>query len=120
MADDHRFLLAERVEQADEVAEQVELRILLHRRRAVGLAVAAQVGSDGVVAGRGQGGELKAPGVPRLREAVQQHHQRTFALFGDVRLDAVGLYEPVGDLARHALARRRLLAAHGAPSFSVT
>jgi hypothetical protein len=50
----------------------------------VGGVVAGQVGRDHSVAGVGEGGELVAPGVPELGEAVQQHHQGAGA-----RLDAV-------------------------------
>ena len=79
VAGDHRLLGTERIEQADHVADQVQQRVLVDRLRAVGLAVAAHVGRDGVVAGLRQRGELVAPGIPGLRKAVAQQHQRPVA-----------------------------------------
>ena len=73
---DHRRSLAERVEQADHVADQVQERVLLDLLRRVGLAVAAHVGRDGVEAGLGQGAELVAPGVPGFGKAVAEDDER--------------------------------------------
>ena len=41
--------------------------------------MAVQVGRDHPVAGAGEGRDLVPPGLPELREAVQQHHQRARA-----------------------------------------
>ena len=54
VAGDDRGRLAERVEQPDHVADQMEQRVLVDRLRRVGLAVAAHVGRHRVVAGIGQ------------------------------------------------------------------
>ena len=56
-----------------------------------GAAVAALIGRDRVIAGVGECGQLMAPGIPALREAVQQQYQRTLAGLGDVHAQAAGL-----------------------------
>ena len=66
-----RLLLAERVEQADHIANQMKLRVALHIVRAVGSAVAALVGGDGMEASLRERRELVPPGVPASREPVQ-------------------------------------------------
>ena len=61
MARDHRSGSVERVEQADDVADEVQLRVLVDRFWRVGLAVAALVGSDDVVARIAECVELVSP-----------------------------------------------------------
>jgi hypothetical protein len=95
VTDDHGRALAQRVDQADDVTDEVVNRVVVDAFRLVGLPVAPLVGRHHVVAGVGEGGDLVAPGVPRLRPAVQQQHERSFAAFGNVHPDAVGLDEPV-------------------------
>lgn len=76
--------LAERVEERHQVPHHVQRGVLrgrivvvvvAPRRRRVGAAVPAQVRRHGAVPGRGQRPHLVAPGVPQLREAVQQQHR---------------------------------------------
>ena len=73
VADDVGALVPERADEAGDVAHQRARRVGFDRRRPVGAAVAAQVGGDRVEAGLGEGGELVAPGVRQLREAVEDH-----------------------------------------------
>ena len=75
----------------------VELGVPVDGLGLVGLAVAAHVGRDGMVAGRGERGELMPPRVPRLGEAVAEQHERALALLGDVHADAVGVDGAVSD-----------------------
>ena len=110
VADDHRLLLAERVAQAEHVADQVEDRVAVDLRRLVALPVAAHVGRDRVIARGGERGQLVAPRVPGLGPAVAQQHERAFARFGDVQLDSVGRDRAVADLGH------RLAGYHAGPS----
>ncbi len=99
MAGDDRLPGAERVDEADHVADQVQQRVLVDRFGAVGPAIAAHIRRHDMEAGRGQGRELMPPGVPVLGKAVAQHDQRSLALFRQVHLDAVGLDGAMPDLA---------------------
>ena len=55
VAGDDGGLLAQGIEHADHVADQMKQRVLVDGFGAVGLAVAAHVRRDGMKAGRGQG-----------------------------------------------------------------
>jgi hypothetical protein len=68
--------------------------------RSVAAADAAQVHGDGTEPGVGERDQQVPPGPPELREAVQQHHQRSVADFGDVEAGAVGGHVPVDHLFR--------------------
>jgi hypothetical protein len=70
--------------------------VVAHPGRLVGGVVAGQVGRDHPVAGVGQGGELVAPGVPELGEAVQQHHQGAGACFDAVQAQPADVDPPLG------------------------
>ena len=88
---------------ADEVADQMDLGVVAHLGRHVGLAVPALVGRQHVEAGIGQRDELVTPRVPALGEPVAQHHRGPVGRprLGDVHADAVGVDEPVrGHAAR--------------------
>ena len=102
MAGNDGSLFAERVQQADDVADHVQLRVLVDRLGAVGLAVAALVRGDSVEAGIGERGDLVPPRVPALREAVAHHDERAAAGLGDVHVDAVRLDGAVLDLGHGA------------------
>src|SRR5207237_10928931 len=91
LADDERGFGLKRVEQADEVADQVEDRVLIERLRPVARAVAAHVGRYGMKTGCCERTYLVAPGIPGFRKAVAEQHQRPFALLGNVEMDAVCL-----------------------------
>lgn len=81
MAHDDGRPLAEGLHDGDAVLDQLDHAVGLHRLGPGGPPVAAHVHGHGTVAGRGEGGELVAPGVPGLREAVHEQDQGALALF---------------------------------------
>jgi hypothetical protein len=89
VAGDDSLLGTESIKQTDHVADQVKQRVLIDFRRAVGLAVAAHIGSYRVKPGRRQGRELMTPGIPALGETVAQHDERSLALLRQMHMDAV-------------------------------
>ena len=95
MARDDRRRLAERVDQADDVTDEVKHRVLIDRLRPVGPSVPAHVGRHRAKARLGERGQLVAPRVPRLGKAVAKDDERAHARLGDVHLDAVGLDDGV-------------------------
>ena len=99
VAHDDRGVDAARVEQADDVAHEMELRVLIDGRGHVGGAVAPLVGSEHVVPGLAQHLQLVAPRVPAFGEAVAEHDGRPVVGpgFGDVHANAVGVDVPVTD-----------------------
>jgi hypothetical protein len=88
VADDDGVALAQRADERGDVAGR--RRQVVAARRLVAGAVAAQVGRDRPEPGRGEGGQLRPPGPPELREAVQQQDQRTLPGLGQVQPDTVG------------------------------
>jgi ribosomal protein S13 len=100
---------AERVEQGDDVADDVEGGVGRDVGRRGGAAVAAEVRRHAAVAPRGQVRHLVAPRVPELREAVQEHHRGRAVAVGaglrHVHRDAVRLHRPVPDHRRRRHAR---------------
>ena len=102
MANDNDASLFEGSEQADHVADQVQHRIRRDVLRGVGLAVAALVRRNRVVPGFGERRQLVAPGIPALREAVEQDDKGTLPRLHDVHVDTVGLDRSVADV-RHPL-----------------
>ena len=111
MARDHRSGSVERVEQADDVADEVQLRVLVDRLGRIGLAVAALVGRDDVEARIAECVELVPPRVPALGEAVAQHDERAVSgpRLRDVHSDPVGVDEAVRDLGHRAMVGDGLL-----------
>ncbi len=105
MAGDDRGGGVEDIEEADDVADEMELRVLIDRLGGIGLPVAALVGRNDVVARVGQRADLVAPRVPALRKAVAQHDERPVCRtgFGDVHVDPVGVDETVRDLGHRAI-----------------
>ena len=101
----------ERVEQADDVADEMQLRVLVDRLGRIGLAVAALVGRDDVVARIAERVELVSPRVPALGEAVTQHDDRSVGRprLGDVHSDPVGVDEAVRDIGHRAMVGDGLL-----------
>src|SRR5207244_11187371 len=87
----------------DEIADEMKDRVLIDRLGAIALAVAAHVRRDRMKTGRSQRIKLVAPGVPALRKAVAEQHERALAELGDVQADAVGLDHTLGRLA-HVIA----------------
>ena len=98
VTDDHGLGLAERLDQLDHVADQVEQRVGVDRLGRLGAAVAAHVGRDAAEAGGADRLELMPPRVPALRPAMAEQHQRAAAGLGVAHVDAVGL----GGLERRA------------------
>ena len=88
----------------------VELRVLIDGLGLVRPAVAAHVGRDGVVTRGGEGGELMAPRIPGLGEAVAEQDERARALLGHVHADAVRVEGAVSDLAHRRPSRYLSLA----------
>jgi hypothetical protein len=79
VADHHRAALAERADQVDHVAHQMQDGVLVGGRGFVGAAVAAHVRGDHAPALRGQRLDLRAPADRQLRESVQQEDERAGA-----------------------------------------
>lgn len=79
MTDEKNPVQVQRIEQADQIADYVERRVAGRARWRVGVTVAAKVGGDGAVAEVGEVEHLVAPGVPELREAVEEEHGWTGA-----------------------------------------
>ena len=98
MTDNHTAADAQRVEHADDVADQLALRVRLDRRGRFGLAVAALVGRDRAEARFGNRLHLMPPRVPHLGKAVAKHHRKALAGLRHVHLDAVSPDEAVLDL----------------------
>lgn len=73
VAGEHGALDAESVEQRDEVAGQMLEVVGLDPLGRVAATVATLVGRDHVEAGTGESGDLVAPGVDELREAMAEH-----------------------------------------------
>ena len=92
VADEGRLLGADVVEQAEQVVGEVVDVVGLDRLGPVGLAVAALVRGEHAVAGVGERGDLVAPRVRQLGEAVAEHDGRAVLGTGlhQVELDAVG------------------------------
>ena len=112
VADHHRGLGLVVVEQAGEVAADVVDLVVLDLRRRVAAAEAAQVGRHRAVARRRERRELMPPRVPRLRPAVEQHHQRTLAALGDAQRDLADV-DAAQSVAEDGLAHWRLLRGDG-------
>jgi hypothetical protein len=97
VSDDRGPVRAQRRSEADDVADEMEERIVLAAVRAVGLSVAAHVRRDGSIAGFHERLKLIAPGMPGLGKSVAEQHKRPFAGFGDGS-GAVRLDRSMGDL----------------------
>lgn len=100
MADDHRLLSSQRIEQSHHVADRMEEHVSIDLWRLVGSTIAAHVGRHRVEPGLREGAELMAPGVPALRKSMTEDDQRACALLGHVHPDAVRLNRAMLDL-RH-------------------
>ena len=89
MADDVRVGDRERVEHADDVAEDGLDPIRLHLLRSSRGAEAAQVRRDDAVAGLDQGGALMPPQLGRVGKAVQQQDRVAGAFVDDAEVEIV-------------------------------
>jgi hypothetical protein len=97
------------VEQADEVADQMEDRVLIDRLRPVALAIAAHIGRDRMKTRRGERRNLMTPGIPGFGKAVAHQHQRPLTLLDDIEADAVGLDQSLRWFAHAFCSLTRLL-----------
>jgi hypothetical protein len=97
VADDDRGGLAEGVQEADHVCDQMGHAVVLDRVRGRGLAVAAQIRGERVIPGGAQRGQLVPPGVPQLGEPVEQDDRGAVACLGEVHPETVDRDGPVGD-----------------------
>ena len=97
--DERGLLLAERGHQGDDVSDHLNHPIVLDRRRGRRPSVPAHVDGRGAITRLGQRRQLITPRVPRLRKAVHQNDQRTFALLGDVNAGAISRYRVMLDHA---------------------
>lgn len=68
------LLLTKVIEEADEVADDVENSIGRGRYRRVWITKASQIGCDGMIAVVSQVGDLVAPREPEFREAVKEEY----------------------------------------------
>ena len=113
VADDHRRLLAERIDDSDHIRREVLDVVGIDLARLVALAVAAQIRGDRVIARLRERRQLVPPRIPGLGKAVEQEHQRSLSHFRNPQGNAIALHEPerrlagVGGLGR---SRRRCLA----------
>jgi hypothetical protein len=114
VADEYRFLGADVVEQADQVAGQDRDVVVGDVNRAGGVSVAALIGRQHVIAGSSERRDLVPPGIGKLGKAVRQHHERGARLtrFEGVQLHAVGFDGPFGD---GLAVRHRFTKAHACP-----
>ena len=114
VADEHCPRRAQGTDERDDVAHQVEHRVVGHVVGRRGRTEAALIGRDHVEPGLGQRLHLVAPRVRRLRKPVEEHHERppvTGADLDDPHRHAVQLQVP--PLHRRRLggpARRRAVA----------
>ena len=76
VAGDHRLLGAQSVDEAHDVAEVMEQRVLLDLLRTVASPVAAQVGRHRMETRVRQRPELMPPGIPALGKAVAENDER--------------------------------------------
>jgi hypothetical protein len=95
--DERRRGLAERVDEAEHVVDERGHAVRGQLGGGGGPPVAAHVGGDGVVSGGGERGELVAPGIPELGEAVEEDDGRPLARLGQVQVDAVDGNHAMGD-----------------------
>jgi hypothetical protein len=107
MADNDRTLLAQGMDETDDIPRQLEDMIHLDGLRLVGLAITTLVWCHHVVPCLRERRQLVAPGVPALWKAVAQDDQRSFALLGDVHPDTIRVDEPVAYLYHHCAPRLR-------------
>src|ERR1700694_3773562 len=92
MPDNESLFLAERTDETDHVADNVEYGVRRDVPRRVGASIPAHVGRDRVISGGGERRQLIAPGVPPLRETVAQQNKGSRPLLGEVNVDAIGPY----------------------------
>src|SRR5581483_6663798 len=89
VAGNDRLLDTECVEQADDVADEMQHGVFLDTLGAIAAAIAAQVERYRAESGLGECAKLMPPGIPALGKAVAENDERALALFRHVDADAV-------------------------------
>ena len=118
MAGDDRGGGVEDIEEADDVADEMELRVLIDRLGGIGLPVAALVGRNDVVARvaeRADAGVATSTSSPESRGTARRAARLPGPGSGDVHLDPVGVDETVRDLGHRAIVGDGRLPCHGEP-----
>ena len=82
VADEHRLLQADLIQQGDEIAGQRVDVVVLDGVGAAGAAVPALVGGEHVVAGLRENRDLVPPRIRQFRESVSQHDKGRTAFSG--------------------------------------
>src|SRR5204862_1676659 len=100
VTDDARTLCADVVEQAGDVAAELDDVVGVRIGWRARAAVAAHVRREYVVPRAGQRFDLVAPRVPELREPVDQDDRLPLPRLRDVQLDAVRADLAVADASR--------------------
>ena len=103
MPGNHRGLGTQRVQHAHHVAHQVQQRVLVHRLRRLGPAIAAHIRRHRMEPRRRQRRQLMPPGIPGFRKPMAQQHHRSLALLGNAHAQAIGLDHPMRDAAHATL-----------------
>src|SRR5512147_2662725 len=81
---DDRTLLAERMQEANYISNQLEHVVRLDPGRLIGLTEATLIRCHDVVSGVGECGELMSPGIPALGKSMAQDDERTVSQLGNV------------------------------------
>jgi hypothetical protein len=106
MPDDDGGRRTQGIENADQVADKMQDRVLVDRLRRIALAVAAHIGGDDTEAGGRERVDLVPPGEPGFGKTVRQQHQRPLALLGDVDADPVAFDDALRCLAHLSISLR--------------
>ncbi|CAM2152745.1 hypothetical protein PT2222_290061 [Paraburkholderia tropica] len=101
VADDRRLANAQRVDEPDEIAGQMEDVVGGGVERRLGVAVSALIGGDDAITRRRQRLDLMPPRVPGLGPAVAEQHERTFAVLDVMHADAVGIRVTMLEVCAH-------------------
>jgi hypothetical protein len=80
---------AQRIEEPNHIADEVQQRVLVDRFRVVGLTVASHIKRDSMESRRRQRGKLMSPRVPGFWKAVAQDNKRSIALFGEMKMNPI-------------------------------
>jgi hypothetical protein len=100
MTHDHASLGPKSLHEPDDVARQVEQRVLTSILWGVSLPVATLVRCNGVVPSGRKRSKLMPVRMPRFWEPMTKHNERTFAFLCDVHTNAIRINEPVRNTHR--------------------
>ena len=88
-ASKHGLVLADIIEQTQQVTRNMGNIVGLWRRRCFGLPHATHIGGNHAITGGRQCSYLPVPAKPKVRKAVAQHNSRTLPLLHKVHVDTV-------------------------------